>query len=350
MKILVLISSLEGGGAERIACRVASALSANHEVCIMPFSKATVPYPLSPRVRIRNAGLFDLRKGGMFSGLKYLISIVFGYLYLSCFRLAARPDVTLSFLNKPNLLNAFAPGGGRKVMSERNNPRKKGKKSFRAASLAYRHADKVIFQSGTVRDMFPDEIRNKGVVVPNPVEVTCRATPGDTRVVTSGRLKGQKNHAALIRAFAAFLDRHPGHTLHIYGKGPLESGLRSLVSELSLDGKVFFEGFVENIHDAIRDAEMFVLSSDYEGMPNALLEAMMMGLPCVTTSFEGAGELFGDSGACLTVPVGDESALAGAMARLDEDPRLRESLSATAEEFASRFSVDKVIPMWEKEL
>ena len=349
MRILILISSLEGGGAERIATRVASSLAERHEVHIMPFSVSSNPYPLSGKVKVDNAGLFDLRAPSRVP-VKYFISIVYGYLYLTFVRLFFHPDVTLSFLNKPNLLNAFAIGGGRKIMSERNNPKKKGERHFFAACQAYRRADKVVFQSETIRDMFPKKIRETGVIVPNPVEVTCKAEGHSQRIVASGRLKPQKNFPLLIRAFSRFSEGHPDHTLHIYGKGPQEEELRCLIRDLSLEGKVFLEGFVGDIHEAVKDAEMFVLSSDYEGLPNALLESMMMGLPCVTTSFESAGELLGDSDSCLMVPVGDELALSDAMSRLAEDQRLRESLSAKATMFSERFSIERVIPLWEKEL
>lgn len=349
MKILILISSLEGGGAERIASRVASALAERHQVHIMPFSVASSPYTISDKVHIDNAGLFDQRKKSILP-FQFLISIIFGFFCLSFIRLRFRPDVTLSFLKKPSLLNAFALGGGRKVMSERNNPIQKGERHFRMTCLAYRHADKVVFQSNTVRDMFPEEIRRKGVVIPNPVEVACEARGSSHKIVALGRLRPQKNFALLIRAFSSFLVSHPDHTLHIYGKGPLEGELRRQISDMSLDGKVFLEGYEARIHEAIRDAEMFVLSSDYEGMPNALLEAMMMGLPCVTTEYDGARELFGDSESCLMVPVGDESAMVEAMARLDESPLLRENLARRAREFARGFSTEKIIPLWEKEL
>ena len=350
MRILILISSLEGGGAERIATRVASALAEKHNVHIMPFSKAsTNPYPLSGKVKVNNAGLFDLRKSSRIP-YRYMISIFYAYAYLSIVRLFFRPDVTLSFLNKPNLLNAFAWGGGKKIMSERNNPRKKGEAHFLTACKAYNVADKIFFQSETVRDMFPEDIRRKGVIVPNPVEVSCKAEGRSLRIVASGRLRPQKNFPLLIKAFSRFESSHPGHTLHIYGKDPQEKELRQLVRDLSLEGKVFLEGYVDDIHGAIKDAMMFVLSSDFEGMPNALLEAMMMGIPCVSTSFEGAEELFGDSDGCLFVPVGDEQALSHAMARLAVDEKLRKSLSERASRFADRFSTEKVIPLWEKEL
>lgn len=349
MKILILISSLEGGGAERIASRVASALADKHEVHIMPFSSASSPYPISDKVKVDNAGLFDLRKKSRLP-FRFLTSIVFGYFFLSFIRLRFRPDVTLSFLKKPSLLNAFALGGGRKIMSERNNPRQKGERHFRMTCLAYRHADKVIFQSNTVRNMFPEEIRRKGVVIPNPVEVVCEASGNSHKIVASGRLRPQKNFAILIRAFSTFLASHPDHTLHIYGKGPLEGALRRQISDMSLEGKVFLEGYVDRIHEAIQDAEMFVLSSYFEGMPNALLEAMMMGLPCVTTSFEGSDEFFSGTDSCLMVPLKDELALADAMSRLADDDEFRSTLSERGEAFAQRYSPEHIIPLWEEAL
>ena len=328
---------------------MASALSERHEVRIMPFSLASDPYPLSDKVKVEKAALFDLRKKSRLP-FRFIFSVIYGYVFLSITRLRFRPDVTLSFLKKPNLLNAFTLGGGRKIMCERNNPKRKGKRHFRLAKLAYRYADKVIFQSATVRDMFPEAIRAKGVIVPNPVEVTCIAEGGSHKIVSVGRLKKQKNHELLIRAFADFNAAHPGHTLHIYGKGPLEDDLRRLISDLALDDRVFLEGFVKNVHEAIRDAELFVLPSDFEGMPNALLEAMMMGLPCVTTLFEGSSDLFGSEDCCLFVPCGDKDALSGAISSLAGDPQLRENLSRKAAEFAAGFSTEKVIPLWEKEL
>ena len=108
-----------------------------------------------------------------------------------------------------------------------------------------------------------------------------------------------------------------------------------MIAESGLEGKVILEGFHADVHASIADAEQFVLSSDYEGMPNALLEAMMMGLPCISTQFEGATELIGDSGACLMTPKRDVEALAAAMSRLSDDPALYPQIRGiiTAEDF-----------------
>ena len=184
------------------------------------------------------------------------------------------------------------------------------------------------------------------MVVPNPVFVDCLATGGSKRIVTVGRRHPQKNHSLLIKAFAIFVRNHPDYTLHIYGKYAGDDALQPLIERLSLTDKVFLEGYQAPIHPLITDAEQFILSSDYEGTPNALLEAMMMGLPCITTAFEGSRELLGDDAPCLVTPPGDEIALAEAMARLSEDPALRERLSKRGMQFTQAFTLDKIIPKW----
>ena len=108
--------------------------------------------------------------------------------------------------------------------------------------------------------------------------------------------------------------------------------------------------FNDKIHPLIADAEQFVLSSDYEGTPNALLEAMMMGLPCITTAFEGTSELLRDQPPCLVTPVGDEAALAEAMSRLADNPPLRTTLSQRGQQFTQNFTLDKIIPRWKEVL
>ena len=204
----------------------------------------------------------------------------------------------------------------------------------------------MVFQTKTIRNLFSASIRKKGVLVPNPVIVGCKAIGGSKRIVTLGRMHPQKNHALLIKAFATFVRNHPGYTLHIYGKDRGEETVQPLIDSLSLTDKVIVEGFKDPIHPEIADAEQFVLSSDYEGTPNALLEAMMMGLPCITTAFEGVRELLGSQPPCLVTPGGDETALSEAMSRLADDPDLRKNLSQRGEQFTQDFTLDKIIPKW----
>jgi len=354
-KVLIVIDTMYGGGAERVACRIANALSVDNEVVIYTRSTPDT-YQLAENIKVLHFTdpprllAYHGRGARFVQPLLDPISNLFWYRYLSKklkdIKRKEKPDVTLSMLQISNIMNAFSKGSGLKVMSERNNPAKKSAAYRRWSNLCFRRADCVVFQTETIRDHYSPSIKKKGVVVPNPVLVDCQATGGSKRIVTLGRLHPQKNHAMLIKAFALFSKNHPEHTLHIYGKDIGEENLNPLIESLSLTDKVFIEGFKNPVHPFIVDAEQFVLSSDYEGTPNALLEALMMGFPCITTAFEGTRELLGENPPCLVTPVGDEVAFAGAMARLADDPALRETLSTRAVQFADAFSMEKIMPKW----
>ena len=350
-RILIVIDSLYGGGAERVVSRIANALSVDNEVII--YARSTPDkYPIAENIKVVNftdpPNLYPSYK----RGARYMTRINRYYRYYRLIKLCAslkrevKPDVTLSMLQVPNLMNAFSKGPGRKVLSERNNPSQKDSEYRIMGKLSYRKADRVVFQTETIRSLFSASIRKKGVVIPNPVSVECKATDGSKRIVTMGRMHPQKNHALLIKAFAEFSRTHPEHTLHIYGKDRGEENVQPLIDSLSLTDKVIVEGFKDPIHPEIADAEQFVLSSDYEGTPNALLEAMMMGLPCITTAFEGARELLGDDAPCMVTPLGDERALVEAMVRLADNATLRETLSERGKEFAQAFTLEKIMPKW----
>lgn len=351
MKILIVISNMFGGGAQRVISRLANSLSEDNDVMILAFpTKST--FPLSESIRVFSLEEPEIRFSGRIGRVRVMILRTRRVLALSRqlrkLKREENPDVTISFLEYPNMMNALTGGKDRRIMSERNNPRRKGRLYRYMERFSFHFADKVVFQTNVVKEMFPSGIRKKGVVIPNPVKVDCLATGGRKKIVTMGRLHSQKNHELLIRAFAKFSQTHPSHTLHIYGKDYGECRLQSLIEKLSLSDKVFLEGFVDDVHSAIADAEQFVLSSDYEGTPNALLEAMMMGLPCISTDFEGIREMLGDSGACVLTPVGDESSLAEAMSSLVDDPVLRSQLSMKGMIFAENYSLDKVIPQWKE--
>lgn len=353
-RVLIVISNMYGGGAQRVISRLTDVLSLDNAVTIMTF-RTDSAYPLSDRISVRYFEEIEYLPFFQKLGRVGLMLYQVRRFRRLCQQLRQvkndfRPDVTLSMLRYPNWLNAFTRGGGRRVMSERNNPRHKGRSYYWAGLISFLRADKVIFQTDAVKKMFPCLIRRKGVVVPNPVSVDCLASGSSRRIVTMGRLHPQKNHSMLIEAFALFAKTHPYHTLHIYGKSYNETDLEPVIRRLSLSGRVFLEGFQERIHPLIADAEQFVLSSDYEGVPNALLEAMMMGLPCVSTEFEGAREFFQDDKAVAFVPVKDPAALSAALARVSDDAVYRRDLAVRGKAFAEAFAVDRVILQWKDAL
>lgn len=350
-KIFMLIPRMFGGGAERVAVRLANELSANNDVSLLLFDKQS-GYPLSERVRIVDMGLSNVRLPGLLKFLTSWYVMLIGIRFVSKIRQKERPDVTLSFLSSANALNVLSKGPGKRVVSERNNPKGKGRLYFMKSIFSYSLADMVVFQSETVRRMFPKYIRNKGVVIPNPVDVESVANSSgrDKKIVTVGRVEIQKNQSMLVGAFGRFVKDHPDYSLHIYGQGEFRERLIEQIKSLGLEKSVFLHGYSHDVLDQISDAEFFVLSSNFEGMPNALIEAMMMGLPCVTTSFPGVEEFIGEDGACLTVPVGDEMALAGAMSELADNEELRKEIASKGLERSRMFSPGEILPKWERAL
>ena len=349
-RVLILVDSLYGGGAERTACRLANALSAHHDVFLMYFNKKDATYHIDSAVTLIDASIpwpkplptavgLALNRSRMFVKRARLLTDA---------RKRYAIDTTVSLLSLPNLLNGLCRGG-RRIVCERNDPSRKPLMYRLRSVLGCMLADYAVFQTEKVKGMYPERVRRKSCIIPNPDAVTCLAEPSDAhKIVTVGRLHPQKNYALLIKAFERFRRDHSGYTLHIFGRGKELERLVQLAASLGLEDSVVFEGFHDDVHAAIRDAQMFVLSSDYEGMSNALIEAMMMGLPCISTACTGSDELITHEVDGLLVPVGDEEALCSAMGRLADDATLRAELARNARIRAMDYDIDDVIRKWER--
>ena len=166
---------------------------------------------------------------------------------------------------------------------------------------------------------YPESIRKKGVVIPNPIAVdnpsTVNSGEENNRVIAAGRLHKQKNFPLLIRAFAAFSKDFPNYSLDIFGEGEEREALQKIVKNLSLTDKVFLKGKTDALFDEFLKSTIYVSSSDYEGISNSMLEAMAAGLPTICTDCPcgGARATIKDGVNGLLVPVGDEDALADAL-------------------------------------
>lgn len=349
--ILVLVSSLGGGGAERVACRLANELSRHHQVWLLYYNNAKTPYPIAGDVRLIDAS--PRRKHRICLRLLHIPRRIVFLLWrarkLRRFQRKNGIQVSISFLNEPNLLNALSSRRCRRILSERNDPSQMPWTYRLKAAFSYFLADHVVFQSEKVRGMFSGVVQKKSSVIPNPTEVSCFAAPKrSAKIVTVARLVEQKNLPLLLNAFALFLPAHPDHTLHLYGDGLLREALQALAEDLGVSDRAFFEGFRSDVHQAIRDAEMFVLSSDFEGLPNALMEAMRMGIPCISTACTGSTDLIRDGENGLLTPLGDAVALAQAMNRLSDDAAMRAALAEQAMKDMQKYSSEQIIKRWER--
>lgn len=234
------------------------------------------------------------------------------------------------------------------ITSERTNPLMNSDKQRMAKFKSYRNSDGVIFQTKRAQKCFPRDIAEKGIVIPNAVgnEMVFRAPKTIVRrkVITAvGRLTEQKDYPTLLRAFALFLERHSDYTLEIYGDGALKSELRELILKLHIETEVELKGAVKDAVLYVSSSSCYVMSSLYEGMPNALMEALAVGTPCVSTDCPfGPYELIKNGENGLLVPVGDAVALCDAMCRMIEDVRFAERCSENAKKILSEQSIEEV--------
>ena len=184
--------------------------------------------------------------------------------------------------------------------------------------------------------------KDKIPVVYNPVELSKfeGLKPGektDFTFITAGRLSAQKNQKLMLRAFAAFLEKGYEAKLVILGKGEEEESLRMLAKELKISNFVDFAGFVVNVQEYLINADVFLLSSDYEALPLALLEAMAAGLPIVSTDVGGVRDIVTDNG--VLISSGDMNGMVQAMEDLYLNKDVRDALAAASKNNARRYDV-----------
>lgn len=167
-----------------------------------------------------------------------------------------------------------------------------------------------------------------------------------SRIITVGNLKSEKNHLMLVRAFKQVLEKKDAQ-LMILGQGDLESDIKALISNLNLGNKIIMPGHVSNVVDYYNSADLFVLSSNYEGFGNVIVEAMSCGLPVVSTDCPyGPSEILDGGKYGKLVPVGDEHAMADAMIKTLDEVADHEALKARAEKLSGSESLDAYIKLF----
>jgi len=267
-----------------------------------------------------------------------------------------KPDLILSFLEPWNLrvLISTIGLGVKTVVAERNDPHGVNKCWImdQIEKFVYRRAYKILVQTETIRKFFDGKLKDRTHIIYNPVNLPdnmigkALVTPKKKRIVSVARLKQQKKHDVLIKAFAIFSKTHPDYTLTIYGNGPLKDELNQLAASLNIANKVSIPGASKTIHQDILDAEMMCLVSSREGMSNAMIEAMCLGLPCICTKVSGAIDFIENNKNGILIDVGSVSELVDSMCFLADNPQISVKIGNKAKELYSILNKDKINNEW----
>lgn len=368
IRVLFFISTLDGGGAERVMVDILNRINKKiiEPVLVLLYPYGNSPYRESIPVGIKII-VIERRSDSLPAKIRQLINFV-----ETVFR--EKPHVILSMLTHNNIMALLARILFRirvivcehimlgKVIETEEGKRMMGIPIAPMVRILYRFADKVIAVSEEIRANLIKDFYvpyRKIQVIYNPIDfdrtTEMRIIPSEHPffeeglpvVIAAGRLVPQKGFDILIEAFDMVLSEMDARLI-ILGEGCEHESLNKLVRDRNLTGKVSFAGFQKNPYRFLSRADLFVLSSLYEGLPMVVLEAMACGVPVICTDCRSGPREILDNGRCgFLVPVEDVRALSKGVVKLLKDRALREEFSRLGMQRAADFSVDKIIKQYE---
>lgn len=345
-KIILSFATLAQGGASRVCANLSYPLCDTYdEVILVTWADMPQFYEYDHRAKWYNL----TKEAGGASDIKRM-------LWFRKLVKKEQPDLILSFLEPFNIrvLLCTLGLGIKTIVAERNDPH--GVNKYRIMDqfekLVYRLADKILVQTDTVRRFFAGALAERTHIIYNPVnlpkEMVGKALDTDKkkRIVSVARLTPQKNHDILIKAFAIFSKTHPDYTLTIYGNGPQGEELKQLADSLGVGDKVYIPGASKTIHQDILDADMMCLVSTREGMSNAMIEAMCLGLPCICTKVSGAIDLIKDGENGILVDIGDVDGLVKKMNELADNSDKANEIGQKASDLYQILNKENINKEW----
>lgn len=351
MKILFYINAIHDGGAERVMVNLAKYFSdIGYETILVTSFRDTWEYKIEGNVKRLTLEENEIKQGKIKRNFSRIIK-------LRDILKKEKPDVAVSFMAEPNfrLLVASLGLNVKTIVSVRNDPNKEyaGKIGRFVGKCLLPLADGCVFQTKEAQEWFPERLQRKSTIIFNAVKEEffhIERKPVAGEIITCGRLEAQKNHKLLIDAFAEAIKEHPYARLKIYGEGSLRDVLQEQIDKLGLQDKAFLMGATNDVAKALQTADLFVLSSDYEGMPNALMEAMAAGVPCISTDCPCGGprELFGSFSSEALSKINDRENLYINISKNLGDKYLRIKAGAMCKKIAEGFKSNAVSKIWEK--
>ena len=381
MRVTLVISTLRGGGAERVVSNMANYWARKGwTVTVLTIGHGDEPpyYELDAQVVHRDMKFSrseqpPIPNAGALRALKDIFDdcsplerriLIPELSMISALReaiLDTQPQFVISFINLTNVRVLLATKGlGLPVIvSERADPYRDPlpEGAMRLRSRVYPMAKYLVAQTTEAADYFTCDVGDRRRAIPNPVlrpvlsdGCSNLKDQKDGRVLVGmGRLVEDKGFALLLRAFSQVVGRHPTWSLQIWGDGPQRPDLERLTRELNLSERVRLAGFTGRPFDVLSRADLFAMSSVVEGFPNALCEAMACGLPVVSFDCSsGIRQIIRNGIDGLIVRAADVSALASALDHLMADERERKRLASNGLEITERFGVEKTMARWEQ--
>ena len=324
-RIMFYTMTMNSGGAERVIANLSNEFVKNNDVSIVTLTSCRNDYTLDKKITFISSAKQE--KNNISNRL------------INCIKLLKNtkkynPDIIIAFFPTMCFIACFFKIFIRKfkniklIISERNNPNREYTNVVlkKMANFLYSKADVVVFQTTAAKNYFNKKVQSKGIIIPNPINdkfLNCNINLKKENVIVNiGRLEKQKNQELLIRACATIFKKNPNWKLKIYGEGSLKLQLQNLIKELKMEKNIFIMGRCNELELELPKNKIFVLSSDYEGMPNALMEALACGLTCVSTNCPcgGPNELIKDGINGYLVPVGDLERMTDAIIKAINNP------------------------------
>lgn len=355
---------MEKGGAERVISLLANEFSKENDVCVLTLKKSKDAYVLSPAIKRLTVDKTDYKKDGTIRNVLRKLSLT-RLIRQRKKIVTEKPDIIISFLPEPSLRLMMIKKYSRRireiptVVSIRNDPEREFDNLLLRNIMRqlYKSVDGMVFQTEDAKKYFEDIVTTKNkTIIQNPIDNSIFIKPiSDSQrknvIINVGRLEPQKNQELLIRAFYDVLENNEcDYVLEIYGEGSERKKLQSMIDGLGMRDRIVLKGQVDDIAGRLNNSKIFVLSSIYEGMPNALMEAMAMGLPCISTDCPCGGprSLINNNINGILIKNNSQESLGKAMQYLISNKDIRVKLSKNAVAIRKTNSIDENAVLWYK--
>lgn len=346
-KILFVIGTLSSGGAERVVSVLAEELSRKgYDIGI-----TTVYNNKNDYISNKNIKLISIKhrfRNRVFRALEIIIGL------RNIIR-REKSDIIISFVWQVNIYTILSNLFMKKklIVSERNDPYHDPQNRYlaRIRDFLYRFCNGFVFQTKNARMYFAARIQKKSVIISNPIKIDLpfwNEKESEKTIITACRLTKQKNLPLLFEAFKNLLNEFPDYQLKIFGNGELHEQLSEKISAMDLSKKIQLVGFSNNIHNEMASASLFVMSSDYEGVSNSMLEALAIGVPVISTdSPTGGARMFIKSGKNgILTEVGNCNELTMAIKHILSDKKHAIRISYEARKIREKLAPQKIAEKW----